>query len=172
MAGGALIGVVIGGAIGIVGSVFVEYLKDEKRKGEIAKALKAEVMRLQALLGPPRVDDDAVMLIANEDVPVLHPWMERVVIRAADVDPDLVLAFIQLQGELETTRLRREILWARVITEGGVPTVIRSMELGYAIKGVMPPIIEASRVQHVRTYKLLSEIESRLESLIGVSLPW
>lgn len=98
-----LIGPVAGATIGYFVSKRRDRLERDTRQRTVAGALAAEVARIRTALGADARDHrapDPIFYGLTFEPPRVHPWLERVIIDAADISSGVVSDFMALEREL------------------------------------------------------------------------
>jgi len=90
-----------GGLAGFVSARLQDYLSRRRRFKALAGALLAEVSRVGAELGQPEpVIRDYDIAGVSPTTPEIHPWIHRIVIDAAELNPAIVYHFLELDRHL------------------------------------------------------------------------
>jgi hypothetical protein len=76
----------------------LEYYKTRKRRKAVASTLLAEVQRIYLEIFGVDKELEDVRLGSHEIPTAIHPWVERIVLDSADIEPSLVRGFL---GSLE-----------------------------------------------------------------------
>ena len=96
-----LLPAVVGGGVGFLSARLQDFLSRRRRFKALASTLRAEVSRIQKELGEPNdVIDDWVGLGGGKSTPIIHPWVERVVLDTAELNSELVARFLNLDLQL------------------------------------------------------------------------
>ena len=99
--GSTLASAAVGGVAGFASARLQDYLRKRQRTRALAGTLASEVARIRSELGKPAdkyTETHAFGLVPV--IPLVHRWLERVVIEAADLTPFLVRDFLDLDRSL------------------------------------------------------------------------
>ncbi|HET7456899.1 MAG TPA: hypothetical protein VFJ74_04530 [Gemmatimonadaceae bacterium] len=132
-----LIGPVAGATIGYFVSKRRDRLERDTRQRTVAGALAAEVARIRTALGADARDHrapDPIFYGLTFEPPRVHPWLERVIIDAADISSGVVSDFMALERELGhfATLLSqwREASAAAATSSSATPTRVAAIASG------------------------------------------
>ena len=94
-----------GGLIGFLSSRLQDFIIRRRRFRAVAGTLLAELHRIRRELGRPEdVVADFQGFGGAKDTPAIHPWVEKIVTEASDLNVEVVASFMDLDRELHNYR--------------------------------------------------------------------
>lgn len=96
--------------VGFFSALARDWLLRRRHLQKITRTLMTEVCRLREELGPEGGFVDVEMFGSASAVPEVHPWIERQVAEAAEIDAEIVTHFLRLDRYLNNLRTFRRKL--------------------------------------------------------------
>lgn len=113
------VGTIVGAALSVLGSLIAflaglwgaGYLQDREHRRRalgVSRALAAELRRIRDELGLPAGEAlDVVIYGSRSMVPEVHPWVQGIVVEAAQTDATIVAGFMEIERLLHNQRVRK-----------------------------------------------------------------